>query len=227
MNLLSQNAADPQAARRQRQGMTYIEMMFTMLLLTVVIAGLLSANFLGWREESLLETKAGASDSARRSVNQLLYDIRAAKGYEIGTSSGTNFTAITNGIFQGPGLKLYLVVVSTNQVIDPSQYILYYFDASQAAVNSTPAANNNGMLWRLTSMGGAATVVVSNLISPLYFTSEDYLGNTQTVRTYKGVVHTTLQFSQFLYPLTAVGSNGLFDYYRVDCRATPHIPDGL
>jgi len=22
------------------------------------------------------------------------------------------------------------------------------------------------------------------------------------------------------------GSNGLFDYFRIECRATPHIPDG-
>jgi len=84
------------------------------------------------------------------------------------------------------------------------------------------------MLWRYNSTNGAsAKVICSNLINTMYFTSEDYRGTVQTnVRTYKGVVHTTLQFQQFQYPLTAVGSNGLFDYYRIECRATPHIPDG-
>jgi hypothetical protein len=67
---------------------------------------------------------------------------------------------------------------------------------------------------------------VSNLINTLYFTSEDYYGRTQSVRTFKGVVHATLQFSLFLYPLTQVGSNQMYEYYRIDCRATPHIPDG-
>lgn len=210
----------PLAARRRQQGMTLIEMMFTVALMTVVIAGVLSANFLGWREEAMLESKAGASDTARRSANQLLYDIRAAKGFDIGTMSGTNFTVITNGPIQGAGLKLYRTVINTNQIIDSTRFVLYYFDASQVA-------SYNGMLWRMESTNGTFAVAVSNLIDPLYFTSEDYLGNTQTVSTYKGVVHATLQFSQFMYPRTPVGSNGLFDYYRMDCRATPHIPDGL
>ena len=209
----------PQAARWRRLGMTLVEMMFTFLLMGVVIGGVLSANFLGLRESRLMESKAGASDSARRYINQMLYDIRSAKGFDIGTMSGTNFTAITNGTFQGPGLMLYTIAVSSNQVVDATRYTLYWFDTSQTN-------NSNGMLWRLNSTNGAAVVIVSNLINTLYFTSEDYLGNAQTIRTYKGVVHATLQFSQFQYPLTAVGTNGLFDYYRIECRATPHIPDG-
>ncbi len=220
MNLFSPTEFRARGSRRRQQGMSLIEMMFTMLLMTVVIAGLLSANFLGWREENLMETKAGANDAARRAVGQLLYDIRAAKGFDIGTMGGTNFTAITNGNVQGAGLKLYQIVITTNQLIDASRYILYYFDPSQSN-------NNNGILWKFNSTNGTPAIVVSNLINTLYFTSEDYLGNTQTVRTYKSVVHAQLQFSQFLYPYVPVGSNGLYDYYRMDCRATPHIPDGL
>ena len=218
--LRPRTGALPSVWRRREQGMSFIEMMFTMLLMTVIIGGLMSVNFLGWREESLLETKAGASDASRRAVNQLLYDIRSAKGFDIGNMSGTNFTVITNGNLQGAGLKLYQIVITTNQLIDASRFLLYYFDGSQS--NS-----NNGLLWRVNSTNGSPAVQVSNLINTLYFTSEDYLGNTQSVRTYKGVVHATLQFSQFMYPYAAVGSNGLYDYYRIDCRATPHVPDGL
>jgi hypothetical protein len=199
--------------------MTLVEVMLASAVMVVVVAGVYSAHFLGLRESALLESKAGANDTARRSVNQLLYDIRAAKGYAIGSMSGTNFIPDTNGIIQGTGLQLYPMVISTNQVIDPSHYILYYFDTSQAA-------SGNGKLWRMNSTNGVPTVTISNLINTLYFTSEDYLGNTQTVRTYKGVIHATFQFCQFQYPLTAVGTNGLYDYYRIDCRATPHLPDG-
>jgi len=208
------------AAQRRQRGMTLLEMMITMAVMGVVIGGVLSANFLGMRQERLMESKAGASETARRSVNQLLYDVRAAKGFDIGTmAGGTNFVAITNGTFQGAAIKLYCIAISTNAAIDPSRYILYYFDNSQASTL-------NGMLWRYNSTNGVAKIMVSNLINTLYFTSEDYLGRTQSVRTYKGVIHATLQFSQFQYPLTPVGTNGLFDYYRIECRATPHIPDG-
>ena len=199
--------------------MTLVEMMIAVAVMGMVITGVLSANFLGLRESKLMEAKAGASDSSRRYVSQLLQDIKSSKGYDVGTVSGTNFIAITNGNFQGPAIKLFVAAISTNQVIDSSRYILYWFD-------TTLAASGNGMLYRRNSTNGTATVVVSNLVNTLYFTSENYLGATQTVRTYKGVIHATLQFTQFQYPLTAVGTNGLFDYYRIDCRATPHIPDG-
>jgi len=205
-------------ARRSQRAMTLVEMMIAVAVMGLVIAGVLGANFLGLKQAKLMEAKAGANDSARRYVNQLLYDIRSAKGYEIGSVSGTNFTAITNGNFQGPAIKLY-VATFTNQVIDGTSYVLYYFDSSQVA-------SGNGKLLRQPSATNAATIVVSNLVNTLYFTSEDYLGRTQSVRTFKGVIHFTLQLTQFQYPLTAVGTNGLFTSYRIDCRATPHIPDG-
>ena len=207
------------SGHRAQAGFTLLEAMFVSVLTVMVVAGAMSAHFLGLRESQLLESKAGANDTARRSIGQLLNDIRATKGYAIGTMSGTNFIAITNGILQGTGLQLFSAVISTNQTLNTNQAIIYYFDSSQSN-------NNNGQLWRLPSSTGVPVVTVSNLINTLYFTSEDYQGNTQSVRSFKGVIHATLQFSQFLYPLTAVGSNGLFNYYRIDCRATPHLPDG-
>jgi hypothetical protein len=150
----------------------------------------------------------------------MLNDIRGAKGYDIGTwTSGTNFSATASGHnLQANAVRLYTSVITSNQAVNLSSYTLYYFN--------TPSTANDGLLWRLTSAVQTPTVVASNLINTLYFTSEDYLGNTQTVRTYKGVIHATLQFCQFQYPQTPIGTNGLFDYYRIDCRATPHLPDG-
>ncbi|HTB86090.1 MAG TPA: prepilin-type N-terminal cleavage/methylation domain-containing protein [Candidatus Sulfotelmatobacter sp.] len=221
MKILQHNHSAITATRPGR-GFTLVEMMIATTVMTLfVIGGIMSANFLGLREDQLMESKAGANDTSRRLVNQMLYTIRSSKGYDIGNmSSGTNFTAITNGTRQGSALKLYVVSMTTNQVINSGQYIIYYYDTSQAA-------NLNGVLWTFNSTNGlAASVVASNLIGSYLFTSEDYYGNTQNVRTEKGVIHTTLQFSQFLYPVTSVGSNGLYSSYQIDCRATPHIPDG-
>jgi len=209
-------------ASRPYRGFTLVEMMMAATVMTLfIIGGVMSANFLGLREDQLMESKAGANDTSRQLVNQMLYTIRSSKGYDIGNmSGGTNFIAITNGAYQGSAVKLYVVSMATNQVINPGQYIVYYYDTSQVA-------NLNGLLWTFNSTNGlAASVVASNLIGSFLFTSEDYFGNTQNVRTEKGVIHTTLQFSEFLYPLTSVGSNSLYSSYQIDCRATPHIPDG-
>jgi hypothetical protein len=204
--------------------MSLVETMIaTSLMATVVIGGLLSANYIGLRESQLVQSKAGASDTSRRMVNGLLTDIRLAKGFNIGNAAGTNFTACNPDTAQtGTAVMLYPVVNTTNQAVDTSQYILYYFDLRDAT-------NNDGWLWRVYNVSGAAvatTVVASNLINSLNFKSEDFRGITQTNRTYKGVIHATLQFCEFQYPLTKVGSNYLYDYYRIDCRATPHLPDG-
>lgn len=205
---------------RRLHAMTLVEVMIATTLMGIVMIGILSSNYLGLRENQLMGSKAGASDSSRFAINDLLQDIRAAKGYQIGSVSGTNiFTAITNGNQQGQALILYPILISTNESIDTTKYILYYYDLSDSA-------NSDGRLWRYISTNQATSVIASNLINTLYFTSEDYSGATQTVRTYKGVIHTTLQFCQFQYPLTTVGSNSLYDYYRIDCRATPHLPDG-
>jgi hypothetical protein len=172
------------------------------------------------RQVQLLESKAGASDSARRKIGQLRNDIYGAKGWQIGSWNGTSFTAITNGVYQqGSALIMYTLIINSNQIVDASKYVLYYFDSSQVA-------NFNGRLWYLNSTNGNNYVLVSNLIDPLFFTSEKYDGTTQMVWTYKSVIHATFQYSQFEYPMTKVGSNGLFDSYRMDVRATPHLPDG-
>jgi type II secretory pathway pseudopilin PulG len=227
MNLLIHNRlGDASAVARRQAGMTLVETSIATGLMVVIICGLLSANYVGLKQDQLVESKAGADDTSRRAINAMLSDIRLAKGYAIGNYATNAFVPCSTGTNlvtqQGTAVILYPVVNSTNQAVDTSQYILYYFDLSDLA-------NNNGALWRIYNIQGTTTttaLVTSNLINTLYFTSEDFQGNPQSTRTYKGVIHTTLQFCEFQYPLTRVGSNCLYEYYRMDCRATPHLPDG-
>jgi len=197
-------------------GHTLVEMLFAVGILMLVVLALMASNLLGMREDQLVESKCGASDTARRTLQQLPTDIRSSKMWNLGTMNGTNFTANANGApQQGVALQLCL---TTNG----SQYILYYFDLSDSN-------NSDGRLWRTSSTNWHPVVLASNLINTLYFTAENYNGvlqtNDGTSKSYKNVVHTTLQFCQFQYPLTQVGSNCLYDYYRIDFRATPHLPE--
>src|SRR5665647_861815 len=112
---------------RRPAGFTLIEVMFASAMLIVVIMALLSAHLIGLRLDQLVESKAGASESSRRALNQLPMDIRSAKMWNIGNISGTNFVNIVDGQSQqGTALELF---ESTNG----SQYILYYFDTSDVA----------------------------------------------------------------------------------------------
>jgi len=202
--------------------MTLVEVMIASTLMVLVLAAILAANYIGLRENQLMASMGGASNTSRYAVNDLLNDIRMAKGYQIGNVSGTNFsgfTTITNAMLRGTALILYPILISTNESIDYTKYILYSFDL-------TYSNNNDSQLWRYVSTNQTSAVMASNLINTLYFTSENFYGTVQINQTYKSVIHTTLQFCEYQYPLTKVGSNYLFDSYYIDCRATPHLPDG-
>ena len=206
---------------RQSQGWTLVEFLISSyLMMVIILLGLFAVHLMGLRQMRLMESKAGASDSARRNISQLRNHIYGAKGWQVGNWNGSTFAAIgdeTNQ--QGNALIIYPLVIQSNQVVDTTKFILYYFDASEVD-------QFNGRLWFLNSTNGDNWICISNLIPPLHFTAEDYRGNTQEVRTYKSVIHATFQYSQFQYPLTQVGSNSIFDNYRIDVRATAHLPDG-
>jgi hypothetical protein len=221
MKLFVEHSRRARWLARPSQGFTLVEIMFSATAMAVfILGGLIAVHMMGLREVQLLESKAGASDSARRNIIKLSEDIYAAKNWQIGSWNGSSFTATASGVSQqGTALIIYPLILTSNQIVDMSKYFVYYFDASAVA-------SKNGLLKYYNSTNGVAQICVSNLIDPLYFTCEDYRGVTQSNRASKSVIHATFQYAQFQYPLTQVSSNSLFDTYRIDIRATPHLPDG-
>jgi type II secretory pathway pseudopilin PulG len=201
---------------RRLHAFTLIEVIFAMATMVILVLALLSAQFIGLRLDQVVESKQGASDSSRKVINQLPLDIKSSKMWNIGNISGTNVVLIAGGTpQQGTALQLF-------QTTNASQFILYYFDQSDAI-------NSDGKLMRTTSSSWNPVVIASNLINSLYFTAENYNGvvatNDGSGMAYRNVIHTTLQFCQFEYPQTIVGTNGLYDYYKMDFKATPHLPE--
>ena len=220
MKLLVEHPHPARYLAQRSQGFTLIEAMIaTTLMVGSILGTLIAANLMGLREQQLLESKAGASDSARRNISQLKNDIYGAKGWQVGNSDNTgSFQAVTNGALQGNALAIFPLIITSNQIVDPNVFNVYFFDSSDSN-------HQNGVL-RLIKTNGVHTIVISNLIPPMTFKVEDYRGIVVSNRSYKNVIHTTFQYAQFQYPLTKVGTNYLFNSYRIDVRATPHLPDG-
>ena len=204
-------------------GYTLVEMMFVVAIISMIVIALLSSQLIGFRLDQLVQSKCGASDSSRRTLQQLPVDIHSAKMWKIGNcgANGANFIAITNGSpLQGPALELF----DTNNSAG-SPYGIYYF--------TNYGGNVGGVLMKTLSSSGTTTVVASNLFEAsgnYFFYAEDCTGTPITnslanVNLYKNVIHVTLNFYQFQYPLTQVGTNGLYDYYKMEFRATPHLPE--
>ena len=193
--------------------MTLVEVMVTMGIFSLVMIGMLWSHLFGLRADQLVESKLGASETARKGFDRMANDIRAAKNWQIGNMSGMTYMDIPDGSNQiGSALQLSL---KTNTFPMTPPYILYYFTN----------VNGDNQLCRFHTGDAAPTILASNLIDTLTFNAEDYTGtNIITTLNYRYVVHYTLKFREYQYPLTKVGTNYLYDLYKIEFRLTPHAP---
>ena len=187
---------------------TLIEMVTTSAIFSMVVLAAVYTQIFGLRQDELAQSKLGASDASRKGFGQMGLDVRSAKIWTVGDIvSSTNFVAIPNGTAQqGTAIQL-------NLTTDTNSYIQYYFDT------------NKGALYRQHS-GLSRSMIATNLTGTLYFQAEDYKGAVQSSLSHKGVIHVMLQFAQYQYPKVIVGAGYLYDYYKLEFRLTPHVPDG-
>jgi flagellar basal body-associated protein FliL len=207
-----QNFAGQAHARRVR-AMTIVELMVTMGIFTFVMLGLIYSHIFGLRYNQVVGSKLGASDQSRMAFGHLEREIRAAKSYQIGTGTLTTFTADTNGVNQiGSALKLYLTT-STNS------FIQYYLDTASRELRRVETGFSGYDVTAQYLTNTSAYVTNSSI-----FAAEDFAGNVVTTNNYKYLIHVTLQFYQYQYPKTTVGSGSYYDYYKLEFKAAPRAP---
>jgi len=196
------------------QAFTLVELMITMAIFSLATLGLLSLHLFGQRHDQLVQSKLGASDQSRRAFDRLTEDIRAAKIWRIGNGEFANFTAIPNGTAQqGNAVRLQLTTA-------PSNYIVYYFDTTERQLYRQ---HSGSPLPDRTLIASGLTNITAN---SMLFRAENYRGETQTDLTHKGVVGVLLEFAEYQYPMTQVGPGLRYDYYKMEFKVTPHVPDG-
>jgi hypothetical protein len=204
------------AGRKLRQqAYTLGDMMVSMGVFVTAMAALLSAHTIGLKQDQLVQSKLGASDESRKSFGKMAKEIRSATAHSIGNISGSSFTSIPPGYPQrGSAIQLIFTLYAVT-----NSTVTYYFDTS---------APDNIKLCRRSSRPGETepTVVAQHLINSLTFSAEDYLGNIITDISDRRLIHFTLDFRQYQFPTTKVGSNYLYDRYTMDFRLTPHVPGG-
>lgn len=212
--------------------MTLTEMMVNMVIFTLTLAGLLSVNFFGEQQDEYVNSELGASDNAREAFNLMLDEIRSGKNIQIGTGSYTNFTPIGNGAQQGDTIQ---IMESTNV-----GWTNYYYFTSNTPAGENPS--NNYWLMRAAISGPTTNlnVVARNLydvtnqwqtntlnFSALAFNGTSWVVLTNdptTASTHNFIVNILLQFYEYQYPLTQVGSNDVFQYYGVNLQAERRDP---
>lgn len=196
------------STRRDLRAMTLIELMVALAVFGLALVAMLYAHIFGLRQDQLVNSKLGASDESRRAFNQLADEIRSAKIWQVGSGDGSHFAAIANGSTQrGNALQL-------NLTTDTNSFVRYYFDAQK------------GRLYRKESDEDGLQVIARYLTNSMYFQAEDFLGHVKSDLSYKYVIRVKMEFYQYQYPLTKVGPDYYYDYYKMEFTVTPHCPDG-
>src|SRR3974390_1500212 len=99
---------------------TLAELMVSVTIFILLVAGVVSANLFGLRMFQIEETKLNASDEARKIVGVLMDEIHSCQTFQIGTFTNGTFTGLPLGAPQlGPALIVYPTTNTAN-------YIMYF-----------------------------------------------------------------------------------------------------
>jgi type II secretory pathway pseudopilin PulG len=199
--------------RRRRSAFTLVEMMVSSGIYLVIFVGVIVAiQLFALRVYTLAATKLTATQSSRKTLNQIRDDIRQGKGLLVGVSDNVgNFTPVygTNGAVGNA-----LIIYSTTNFSGPP-YSLYYLQT-----NTVGGVSSNNLMWiSATSLANNTANLATYITNLDVFSAQDCWGNTVSNFLLNNQVFTVkLQFYQWEYPVAVISSNGglnAYDYYQL------------
>jgi len=209
--------------RARAAGFTLVEIYIVSAIFLVLVGAMVALQIFGLQVYTLAATKLTATAGGRKAMNAIRDQVREAKLVDVGlyTNGSTTFQAIGAGTNQiGNALLIFTNSSATNGQ-------LFFMDQRSSSLLSATmtggAYSTNGYLYTGTPVGLVTNVpFVTNY---WVFDAEDYLGNVLTNNQNNRIVHMTLQFSQWEYPVAGVGSGALYDYYQLHTKVTRRAID--
>jgi prepilin-type N-terminal cleavage/methylation domain-containing protein len=188
----SSRAAPP----KRGSGFTLVEILVSLTVFTLLVAGVVAANIYGLSMYQIAENKLNDMDDARKTIGGLADEIRACNSAWIGNVSNGVFVALLNGqTQQGGGLLIYPTTNTAN-------FIVYFVNQPDSTFRRT------------TSTPGTAVILANSITNTAVFAAQDYLGNVLTNNQNNRVIHFTLEFYQ---PGRFLQSA---DYYKLETSVT-------
>ncbi|MGA2852957.1 MAG: hypothetical protein ABSE90_02330 [Verrucomicrobiota bacterium] len=210
--------------RARAAGFTFAEIFIVSTIFALLVLATVALQFFAVRVYTLAATKLTATAGGRKALNEIRDQVRSAKLVDVGfyTNGSTTF----NGIGTGANQIGNALLIFTNPIQSATNGKLYFMDlGSSSLVSATmPGAySTNGYLY--TGTPGGLSTNVPFITNYFVFCAEDYQGNVLTNNVNNRVIHMTLQFSQWEYPLAGVGRGGMYDYYQLHTRVTQRAID--
>jgi hypothetical protein len=198
-----------------------IEMVVVSFILCWMVITLVALQIFALRIYTLAATKTTATQGGREALNKIRDGIRTANSAYVGTynpTSGAGFIQVTSGVPQ-IGNALQLGYPDTNGVI--TNFTIIYLDTTQPS--SSTVSNSYSLISR--DYNGFVDVLAKYVTNYYIFEAENFQGQDLSNRiSYdnNGVIHVTMQFDQWEYPVGFVGTNAInaYDFYKLTTRVT-------
>ncbi len=233
MKLFPANMLSPRARATKPavSAFTVVEMVTVAAIFALVIIWLVELQIFALRMYTLAATKTTATQTGRQALNKMRDAIRSANTTDVGNYNPTNgggFIQASNGAPQtGNALQMTFLDIDGNLTITN----LFYLDTTQPVSADQPY---DFPLCSLISIGSnsvstnlsVTTSLLANYVTNNYiFSAEDYQGNlisNSSAYLNNGVIHITMQFDQWEYPIGFIGTNAVnaYDFYRLTSRVT-------
>lgn len=192
--------------RKHQSAFNLVEFMIASAITVLMMGGVVYTHIMGQNLHQWSMSKVAANDHSREALARIQGEIRAAKNIEVGY--------FTNGAFRLPGVgkpqsgQTIRIFPTTNANV----YVQYRL---------WPLENNHVLkrAERFTDGSFEVRTVAKHLTNnPAMFALEDFRGQRLTEPSATAIVAVTFDFRQYQYPITRVGQDYYYDYYRVQTR---------
>lgn len=227
MRFLPKMIVEPRARAR---GFTLVEMMVAVAVFSLVVIVTVALQVYAMRVYTLAATKLTATAGARAAMNSIRDQVRESRLVYVGDyaySTGNppiDFTPMTNGDLQEGNALMIYPTTATNS------FTLVYLQAgykpnnfSAFSSNGSPIGTNSLLLITYTNGGLAYSNDLADYITnQIVFDAENFEGQVLSTNENNGVIHMTLNFSQWEYPIAYIGTNDFnaYDYYQLNTVMT-------
>jgi prepilin-type N-terminal cleavage/methylation domain-containing protein len=181
---------------RRQTGFTLTELMVSMTIFSLVIAGMIAGHVFGLKVFQLTRSNLGAADSGRILSMRLGTDVRLAECIKIGRGDRKSFQELSPLETQeGNAIQIYRSSATND-------YTRYYVDAV------------DGKMMSVSADGAGLKLMAEGLINQNVFRAEDAAGRTLSNRQNSFVLGVILQYSKVPGSDAPVGKGKYYDEFQ-------------
>ena len=204
-------------SRARVAGFTFAEMLMVCAIFSLLVAAFVATQLFASRIYVLAATKLTATASARKAMGYMRDAIKGAGAVEVGIYNPANntYAQIANG---SPQIGNALLI-SPKDDLNTLYGTIYFMNRTASNLCSVNIANS------VVQPSTLATNIIVYVTNYYVFDAEDSYTNIFTNYDNGRVIHITLQFAQWEYPLAGVGNGAMYDYYQLQTRVAQRIPE--